>query len=199
MSSPDDALDRLRSPDPNVAGLALGELVAQGEAAIPALLRALTSDAVGARRMAIEGLGDIAAPRSEEAVRAALADPDGQVRSLAAVALARLGAPDALEALSETLDDWPDLLHSEMSRSAYELPRLGRRALSVAIPLLASAEWDDRAKGAWVARQVLGQPDADPGLGELRSILEGFDPDGPADERDRAARRAAEWLKAAEG
>lgn len=198
MSRPGDPLDRLRSADPNVAGLALGELVAQGEAAVPALLRALTSDIVGARRMAIEGLGDIASSSSEEGVRAALADPDGQVRSLAAVALARLGAPDALEALANTLDDWPDLAHSEMSRSAYELPRLGRRALAVVIPLLASTHWADRAKGAWVTRQVLGQASADPDLAELRAIVDGFDADGPAKERDRAARKAAEWLSATE-
>ena len=198
MSNSDDTLDRLGSADPNVAGLALGELQAQGEAAVPALLRALTSDNVGARRMAIEGLGDIASASSEDGVRAALADQDGQVRSLAAVALARLGAPDALQALADTLDDWPDLAHAEMSRSAYELPRLGRRALTVAIPLLASPVWTDRAKGAWVIRQVLGQANADPDLVELHAIVDRFDADGPAEERNRTASEAAEWLRVSE-
>jgi hypothetical protein len=168
----EDVLNRLASPDPNVSGLALGELLDQGPGAVPTLVTALGSGRVEVRRLAMEGLGNIADPATVDQARAGLKDADGQVRSLAAVALARMNDPAALDALADTLDDWPDLLHSEMSRSAYELPRLGMPALTVAIPLLASTEWGDRAKGAWVARAVLGQTGDDHGANDLRRILE---------------------------
>ena len=190
----DDVLTRLADRDPNVSGLALGELVAKGSAAVPDLVTALGSDQVGLRRMAIEGLGDIADPQAAQAATDALSDDDGQVRSLAAVALARMGAPGALDALARTLDDWPDLAHSELSRSTYELPRLGLAALTVAIPLLDSDDWADRAKGAWVARAVLGQVE-DHDTDRLREIVAGFDPDGDPGTRQAAASSAAEWLR----
>ncbi|MFT4164114.1 MAG: HEAT repeat domain-containing protein [Microlunatus sp.] len=188
-----DIVTRLADADPNISGLALGELVEQGSAAIPTLLQALRSDQVGARRLAMEGLGDIGDAAAVDEARAGLDDSDGQVRSLAAVALARMGDPGALEALAHTLDDWPDLLHSEMSRSAYELPRLGPPALTVAIPLLASDDADDRAKGIWIARAVLDQSVVPDGA-ELGMILARFDPGGQAEARASAAAAAAGWL-----
>jgi HEAT repeat protein len=190
----EDVLNRLASKDPNVWGLALGELVQRGTAAIPTLVAALGSDRVEMRRRAMEGLGDIADPAVADDVRAGLDDSDGQVRSLAAVALARMNDPAALDALAATLNDWPDLLHSEMSRSAYELPRLGLSALTVAIPLLASADWADRAKGAWVARAVLGQAGDDLAVDELRRILRDYSPEADAEQREAAATAAADWL-----
>jgi HEAT repeat protein len=159
------------------------------------LLTALGSDRVEVRRLAMEGLGAIADPDTADTARAGLDDPDGQVRSLAAVALARMDDPAALDALADTLNDWPDLLHADMSRSAYELPRLGLRALTVAIPLLASAEWADRAKGDWVARAVLGQAGDDPGTDDLRRILRDFSPDAAESRREAAAAAAADWLR----
>ncbi len=191
----EDVLNRLASPDPNVSGLALGELVEQGRGAVPTLVTALGSDRVEVRRLAMEGLGTVADPGTADDVRAGLDDSDGQVRSLAAVALARMNDPAALDALADTLDDWPDLLHSEMSRSAYELPGLGLRALSVAIPLLGSADWADRAKGDWVIRAVLRQTGDDHDTNDLSQIMQDFTPDADADQRQAAAARAADWLR----
>ncbi len=192
----DDVVRRLRSKDPNVSGLALSEVLKRGQDAIPDLLFALESDQASVRRLAMEGIGDIGDPTAASEAKAALGDPDGQVRSLAAVALARMGDPHALSALAETLDDWPDLLRSELSRSTYELPRLGIQALSVAIPLLASYEWSDRAKGAWVARTVLEREDDERGISELRDILADFAPDAAAAQRGPIASAAADWLDA---
>jgi HEAT repeat protein len=209
----DDLLNRLGSSDPNVSGLALSELTARGPEALPTLLEALDSERVEARRAAMEGLGDLADSSAANRVKAALEDPDGQVRSLAAVALARMEDPAALDALADTLNDWPDLLHSEMSRSTYELPRLGLSALRVAIPLLASDSWEDRSKGAWVAHavleQVAGPDEAGPDrsgpdrsgpeesqLNRLRDILEDFQSDGDPEHREAAAAKAQDWLRA---
>jgi HEAT repeat protein len=143
----------------------------------------------------MEGIGTVADPGTADDARAGLDDADGQVRSLAAVALARMNDPAALDALADTLDDWPDLLHSEMSRSAYELPGLGLRALSVAIPLLSSADWADRAKGDWVIRAVLRRTGDDHDTNDLSQIMQDFTPDADADQRKAAAARAADWLR----
>jgi hypothetical protein len=65
----------------------------------------------------------------------------------------------------------------------------------VAIPLLAAASWNDRSKGAWVARAVLDAAGDDHDTQALRGILADFDPDGPAEDREAAASAAADWLR----
>jgi HEAT repeat protein len=192
----EDLVRRLGSEDVNESGLALGELIAQGKAAMPVLTQAARSESADVRALAMEGLGTIADPASLSDVRRGLEDPDGRVRSLAAVALNRLGAPDALDALLETLDDWLDEGHSDMSRSTYELAASGPRALSIAIPLLASDDWAARAKGAWIIRTIVSRNRDDPALARLEKIVTGFDARGePADEHERAAADASRWLE----
>jgi HEAT repeat protein len=188
-------LSGLDSPDVNEAGLALRELIAQGREATPALLEAARFESADVRTLAMEGLASIADPASEEDVRRGLQDPDGRVRSLAAVALNRLGAPDALDALRATLDDWPDLLHSDMSKSAYELAGSGPRALPVAIPLLAGDDWATRSKGAWIIKRIVSENPGDASLSQLGAIVSGFDPDGESGERSRIAAEAGAWLE----
>jgi HEAT repeat protein len=187
---------RLDSSDVNESGLALGELVAQGTAATPVLTQAARSESADVRKLAMEGLGTIADPASLDDVRRGLDDPDGRVRSLAAVALNRLGAPDALDALLATLDDWPDLTRSDMSKSAYELAGSGPRALPIAIPLLADEKWTTRAKGVWIIRRIVSRNRDDPALAELEAIVSGFDArDEHEQERERAAADARAWLE----
>jgi HEAT repeat protein len=188
----DDLARRLESADVNESGLALGELIEQGRGATPVLTRAARSDSADVRKLAMEGLGKIADPASVDDVRRGLEDPDGRVRSLAAVALNRLGEPDALDALLATLDDWPDLTRSDMSRSTYELAAAGPRALPAVIGLLESDSWTTRAKGAWVIRQVASRDEA---MHELGEIVSGFDPRNErAEERERVAAAARAWL-----
>ncbi len=196
MSELADLVRKLDSDDVNESGRALSELIAQGKAATPVLIEAARSESAGVRALAMEGLASIADPASLDDVRRGLKDSDGRVRSLAAVALNRLGAPDALEALRATLDDWPDLLQSDMSKSAYELAASGPRALPVAIPLLAGETGPTRAKGAWIIKRIVSGSPGDPGLAELGTILDGFDPyDGNAGDRARIAASASAWLE----
>jgi HEAT repeat protein len=195
VTAPEDLAQRLDSSDVDDSGLALGELIAQGRAATPALTQAARSESSDVRALAMEGLAAIADPASESDVRRSLEDPDGRVRSLAAVALNRLGTADALDALLATLDDWPDLLHSELSKSAYELAASGPRALPIAIPLLASDDWATRAKGAWIIRRIVASDRDDPALAELETIVSGFDArDERAGERARTTAAAGDWL-----
>jgi HEAT repeat protein len=185
----------LGSEDADDAGRALADLVAQGRSATPILIRAAHSDSADARRRAMEGLGTVADPAARDEARRGLEDPDGRVRSLAAVALSRLDDPDALRALLDTIDDWPDLLHSEMSRSAYELAARGPEALPYAIPLLASDSWTERARGAWIIATLLKQAEAGTALAELKENMSGYDPDGDEAGRRRVAEAAARWLE----
>jgi hypothetical protein len=195
LTAPEDLAQRLGSDDVNESGLALSELIAQGTTATPLLTQAARSESANVRALAMEGLAAIADPASVGDVRRGLEDPDGRVRSLAAVALNRLGAADALDALLATLDDWPDLLHSDMSKSAYELAASGPRALAVAIPLLVSEDWTTRSKGAWIIRRIVASDRDDPALAELEAIVSGFDArDERAQERARVTGAANRWL-----
>jgi HEAT repeat protein len=194
VSEPGELARRLASDQGDEARLALGELIAQGHDATPALIEAAASDSADVRYLAMEGISTVADPAALDVARERLQDPDGRVRSLAAVALRRLGDPGAREALIATLDDWPDVLHAHLSRSAYELPALGEEALEPVIPLLGSEDWDDRAKAAWIVSTVVSQA-GDGSLDELGRILDGYDPDGDPEERGRRAREAAEWLR----
>jgi HEAT repeat protein len=189
-----DLARRLGSDDVNEAGIALGDLIALGHAATPALLEAAAAESAGTRVLAMEGLARVADPGSEPVLRRALEDPDGRVRSGAAVALNRIGASGALEALAATLDDWPDELHGEMSRSAYELAGSGPRALPIAVGLLASDDWATRAKGAWITRRIATQAGGD--HDGLARIVEGYTGrDRSPDEQHAIAEEARRWLE----
>jgi HEAT repeat protein len=184
---------RLGSSDPNEAGIALGELLELGRAATPALVAAATAESADTRTRAFEGLAGIADPETEPVLRRALDDPDGRVRSGAAVALNRIGADGALDALAATLDDWPDKLHGEMSKSAYELARSGPAALSIAIGLLASDDWATRAKGAWITRRIAEAAGGD--YAELGRIVAGYTFELPPEQQRTIADAARRWLE----
>ncbi len=195
MTDVADLARRLASPDVNESGIALGELIALGREATPALVEAASADSAGTRVLAMEGLAGVADPETEPVLRRALEDPDGRVRSGAAVALHRIGAADAVDALVATLDDWPDLLHSEMSRSAYELAGAGPRALPAAVGLLASDDEPTRAKGAWITRRIATLAGGD--YAGLARIVEGYTGDNrsPGEQRE-IADEARRWLEA---
>jgi HEAT repeat protein len=190
MSDAADLGRRLRSGDPNEAGIALGELIALGHAAAPALLDAAEDASADTRTLAMEGLAGVADPATEPALRRALDDPDGRVRSGAAVALNRIGADGALDALAATLDDWPDELHGEMSRSAYELAGSGPAALPIAVGLLGSPDWAARAKGAWIVRRIATRAGGE--YEELAAIVGDYT---GRDAQPRIAEEAQRWLQ----
>lgn len=64
-------------------------------------------------------------PADEDLFRRGLGADDEDVRSYAAVGLARIGAEGAVDALLTTIDDSPDLLHNDVTPSARELASLG--------------------------------------------------------------------------
>jgi HEAT repeat protein len=181
---------RLRSGDVNAAGIALGELIARGREATPELLAAAQDGSADTRTLAMEGLAGVADPATEPALRRALDDPDGRVRSGAAVALNRIGADGALDALAATLDDWPDELHGDMSRSAYELAGSGPAALPIAVGLLDSPDWAARAKGAWIARRIATRAGGE--YDELAAIIGNYT---GRDAQPRIAEEAQQWLQ----
>jgi hypothetical protein len=89
---------RLSAPDPAVrrdASAALGNLGGDGEAALPALARALEDDDASVRQAAADALGRIGpgAAAAVPALTEALADPDAGVHASAAEALAAIGEP----------------------------------------------------------------------------------------------------------
>jgi HEAT repeat protein len=177
--------DRIGAADgnPDDAAAALGELVTAGHPAVPALVSLGRSDSAEVRVLAAEGLGTIADPESLPEVKRLLEDQDGRVRSLAAVALHRLGDPGAVDALVATLDDWPDLLHAEMSRSAYELAAVGPEALPTVLPLLDSPTWVERARAVGIVRAIVTDHPDDPRLADLGTALSDFDPGGSDEQR----------------
>lgn len=82
MTDDTPSAEGLRSDDPDVAALALGELLERGTDAVPALSEALASGSLATRRLAMEGLAAIADPGTEPTARTMLDDDDGQILSL---------------------------------------------------------------------------------------------------------------------
>jgi len=190
---PSDVAELLESKDVDTSGRALGELIARGKSAVPALLQALQSESSSTRALAAEGLANIADPSTADALAHALKDSDGDVRARAAQALARLDDPRALDALINTLDDAPDLLHAEYSLSAYTLAGYGTRALPAVALLLKSPDQMKRAKAIFIIRRIFGGMGAeDP---ELKQALASYNPYGEQTARDKAADRLIEWVE----
>ncbi len=193
---PEQVIEELSSDDAEMRSLALGELITRGEPAIPALLKALHSDDKEVRALAAEGLASIADPSTADDLAAALKDKDGGVRSQAAVGLTRMDDPRGFPALVETINDAPDVLHSDRSLSVNELSRQGPKALPFVVPLLKSHDEATRWKAYTIIQQVVsGMKYPERTWDKLNELLGGYDPSGPASERDRAAAKWAEWVE----
>jgi HEAT repeat protein len=132
----DGDLAGLDAADPTDRGRALAMLVVAGRASTPLLLRALRSPDAGVREKAAQGLAEIGDPAAAAALRAALADVDPLVRGRAAQGLAAIGDPEALDALVQTLDAHPDVLHAPHTIATYVLIARGGDALPAVGPLL---------------------------------------------------------------
>jgi len=189
-TSIDRLVNDLEVDDASTQGSALARLIVRGKPAVPALEHVLHTGEARQRALAAEGLSTIADPSSAEALAAALDDADGHVRSLAAAGLAHMGDPRGIPALVRTLNDDPDIQHADLSRSAYELARLGTEAVPAVTPLLTDAREATRWKAMWIVQQIFASDPA------ARDLVESFDPMASLAERDRLAARWQQWLKA---
>ena len=130
-----DLITRLGNPGLRPA--AVKELRLLGPGAVDGLVAALSGEVPAIIQKEILRIllpaGDI---RAAEAFRRAVASPDEDVRSLGAVGLNHLGAPDAVAACCATIDDSPDPLHADMTPSIQALADRGMPVLPHIIPLL---------------------------------------------------------------
>jgi len=185
---------RFLNPDQDISGLALAALIGLGQTATPVLVEALTHANPRTRRLAAEGLSELADPASAEALFHATQDSHGAVRARAATALHRLRDPRSLAALVDTLDDYPDELHNPYTASMYPLMREGKDVLPLVVPLLHSPHDLTRVRAFLVVKAVVSRLVQDQDWQHLWQSLGSYDPAGPQGERDSAARQWQEWV-----
>lgn len=186
--------ERLYSTDQDTSGLALGELIRLGKQATPVLLEALTHSNPRTRRLAAEGLSEIADPASADALFQATHDTNPEVRARAATALYTLGDKRALTALVATLDDYPDILHNPYTASMYPLMRGGKEVLPLVVPLLQAPNDLTRERAFLIVKAVVSKLPQGQDWNQLWQSLGSYDPAGPKAERDKAAQQWEQWL-----
>jgi HEAT repeat protein len=184
---------RLYSTDQNDSGRALAELIRMGRQATPILLEALKHPNARTRRLAAEGLAEIADPSTADALFEATHDSNGEVRARAATALHRLGDERALAALVATIDDYPDILHSPYTASMYPLMQRGKEVLPLIIPLLKAPDAITRERAFLVVKAVASKLPQGQNWDALWRSLGSYDPDAPQTERDSAAQQWQDW------
>ena len=185
---------RLYSTDQDTSALALGELIRLGKKATPVLLEALTNPNPRTRRLAAEGLSEIADPASADALFQATHDTNPEVRARAATALHQLGDKRSLSALVATLDDYPDILHNPYTASMYPLMRSGKEVLPLVIPLLQAPNDLTRERAFLIVKAVVSKLPQGQDWNQLWQSLGSYNPAGQKAERDKAAQQWQEWL-----
>lgn len=195
------AADRLASigvrfldPDQDISSVALAELIRLGKKATPMLIRALEHENPRTRRLAAEGLGELADRASADALMRATHDSSGEVRARAATALHRLGDPRAWAALVATLDDYPDILHSPYTASMYPLMRAGKDLLPMILPLLRAGDVSTRQRAMLIVKAIVGRDKAPHDWEALWQKLGSYDATAPQTERDQAVQLWLDWL-----
>jgi len=195
MDQPDlELVAQLSARTTDARAEALGALIARGMAAVPALREALQNPDARVRAYAAEALGRIGDTLVADTLFAALHDADGAVRAQAAGALARLHDPRAYEALILTLGDLPDLLHGDMSLSAYALIGMGAPVLPRLALLLKDPDPAMRGTVFRIIAQIISRlPDQQGRWPELWQSLGSYDPNAAPTDRDRAAEALGAW------
>jgi HEAT repeat protein len=123
-----------------------------------------------------------------------LDDSDAEVRAHAAMGLARIADPRAIDALVRTIDDAPDVAHYPYTLSVYGLVDMGRRSLPTVAPLLKAADPNTRRRAFLVIRSVLEGLSEGSDWHQRWNSLGRYDPDGDQAERDRVADRWRVWI-----
>jgi len=120
---------------------------------------------------------------------------DPQVRGTAALGLARLNDPRAPQALADTINDLPNLLHYPYTQAVQALIAMGDRALPVVAPLLQSPDPITRTRAWLVLRSVVQKR---PGVGPWQALwlsLGRYAPEGDAASRAAAAEQWRVWVE----
>jgi hypothetical protein len=185
---------RLYSTDQDTSGLALAELIRLGKKATPVLLEALSHSNPRTRRLAAEGLAEIADPSTADALFQATHDSNPEVRARAATALHKLGDKRSLKALVATLDDYPDILHNPYTASMYPLMQGGKDVLPLVVPLLQSPDDLTRQRAFLIVKAVVTKLPQGQDWNQLWQSLGSYDPAAPQAERDKAAKQWEAWL-----
>jgi HEAT repeat protein len=157
---------RLYSTDQDTSSLALGDLIRMGRRSTPILLEALTN-----------------------------ADSHPEVRARAATALYILNDPRALNALVNTLNDYPDILHNPYTASMYPLMRGGREVLPLVIPLLKSPDALTRERAFLIVQAVVTKLPEGTDWNQLWRSLGSYDPKSSETEWANAAQQWEKWLE----
>ena len=181
--------------DRKASSLALRELIRLGRDATAVLVDALRHADPRTRRLAAEGLSEVADPHSADALFQATQDPNGEVRARAATALHRIGDPRALDALIATLNDYPDELHNPYTASMYPLMSGGKAVLPAVVPLLQSADAPLRERALLIIKAVVGRQLPELDWQALWQALGAYDAGAPQAARDAAAIRWQEWVR----
>ncbi|MEI2609281.1 MAG: HEAT repeat domain-containing protein [Candidatus Promineifilaceae bacterium] len=190
----EDLKTRFYSTDQDTSGLALADLIDRGKEALPILVEALTHTNARTRRLAAEGLSEIADPASADALFAATHDTNDEVRARAATALYRMGDKRALAVLVAGLNDYPDELHNPYTATMYPLMRGGKEVLPLVVPLLQAPAALTRERAFLVVKAVASRVVQGQSWEQLWQSLGRYDPaDSPA-EQNKAAQQWQEWL-----
>jgi HEAT repeat protein len=184
---------RLNSEDREISDKAFVDAARLGKAATPILLEALTNPDPRTRRLAAEGLSEIGDPSSADALFKATKDSSGEVRSRAAAALYQLHDGRALPALSETINDYPDILHNPYTASMFPLMQGGKEVLPYMIPLLRSPDDLTRQRAFLVLKAVASRVIAGKNWEEFWRSLGSYDPLALEAEREHAVDLWEAW------
>jgi HEAT repeat protein len=150
-----EALAQLRSEDVMIQNRGVAAVIQIGAAAVPALLPMLEEFSGAHRAQVMYALSQIADPIVADAFKRGLADENDRVRSYAAVGLLRIGDPDALAALVQTIGDAPDELHGDMTPAVVALGEMGVTALPSLLGLLMDENETTRLHAQRAVEQIM--------------------------------------------
>ena len=156
------------------------------ENAVAVALHSLNSEDPHVRRTAAEILGDLHVPKAEDALVAALEDPDGEVRAALLNALGNTGACSALLEISGRLHDPVPEVRTQAVRVIHRLSPYPGGLSAHLHPLLGDEHPTVRAAAA---AALLGLSDS----GEAKRVLEELLNSEIETDRISAVRSCAEW------